>query len=47
MDEDKKKEQFCIPTKEVKSVTDLMRWEKSEGYQVNTVGHFNLFFIYT
>jgi len=33
MDEDKKKEQFCIPTKEVKSVTDLMRWEKSEGYQ--------------
>ena len=37
MDEDQKKAEFCIPTKEVKSVADLLRWEKSEGYQVYSI----------
>ena len=32
-----KQRPFEVPTKQVKSVDDLLRWEKSEAYQVRNL----------
>ena len=31
------KRPYIVPTKQVKSIDDMMRWEKSEAYQVSTM----------
>ena len=34
-EDDKRKSMYIVPTKQVKNMEDLKKWEKSEAYQVS------------